>query len=169
MQENVPDSSPEAVRLVRGLVGKRSDTMFLREAEIRNFTWFLPGSYINFHNVEHLALPLSVFNPQCSEGAYPGKLTNILSTLGLETLTLVLGTYQNTWLVDQYVELRDIEEFFLDGRDRGFEFEDWKGDILDLAKHLEGLKSRVRLTNVLYKKRPRFAKHVRVVAWKRKD
>lgn len=162
MGESKVVSADEYTGCVRRVTYNLSDTVLLREAEVRKHSWFSTNLYLDFCGLKHMALPLSVFDSRYSKGPYPIALANMIFELRLETLTLVLGAYHNTWLSVKYVELRDLEEFFLDGRDRSFEWGSWKGDISELAGYLEGLTRGIRAI-------PIFAKHVRVVAWNKKD
>jgi hypothetical protein len=126
--------------------------------------------------MRHLALPLSAvigIPPREIEG-----FKYLLAYLNLETLTLVVGEKEKSWVRDRYVELRNVEEWLADGRERIVCCEGFWLDTVEVGRYLSGQLfdegMRARPSSWLGALPPmNYAAwkgvNVRVVAWKRKE
>jgi len=56
----------------------------------------------------------------------------------LDTLTLLVGEKEKGWEKGKYVELRDVEEWFVDGRERKVDVDGVMLDIGDVGSYLSG-------------------------------
>ena len=86
----------------------------------------------------------------------------------LKTLTYVVGD-MNQWVGCKYAELRDVEEWFRDGRERRFECDFLCLDVKDLGRYLSGARceKRLKASYGLLSADEWKGINVRVVAWKR--
>ncbi len=56
----------------------------------------------------------------------------------LDTLTLLVGEKEKGWGKGKYVELRDVEEWFVDGRERKVDVDGVTLDVADVGRYLSG-------------------------------
>jgi len=91
----------------------------------------------------------------------------LLSLGALKTLTLLVGEKEKSWKGEKWIQLRDVEEWFSDGRQREVSCEGLTLDVADLGTFMSGERwiwfvcfgSGVEWAGI----------HVRVAAWKRGD
>jgi hypothetical protein len=143
------------------------DTIFLRSLD--NYKQNDLGSFIGrfdgMETIQHLAIPLE-------QRGIPSRREwqRILGSMqALKTLTFMVGSKEKTWRGSHRgIELRDVEQWFVDGRDRDVcRGNGGKVDVKDVESYMKsstavigsvyhiGSRSRNRVVNV------------RVVAWKR--
>jgi len=57
----------------------------------------------------------------------------------------MVGGRDQSWLSEEEIELRDVEEWFADGRDRTVKVERWLLDVTEIGKFLGGAKFEARM------------------------
>jgi hypothetical protein len=137
-----------------------SDTVFFRSLDkpqggLQSIACGVSG----FENIQHLALPLQ-------PSGLPLK-NDWKMCLGLfrdlKTLTFLVGGKDQSWIDEEEIELRDIEEWYSDGRDRLIKVDKWLLDIGEIGEFL---------SSVCFEQRMKgswddewLSVNVRVVAW----
>jgi hypothetical protein len=114
-----------------------------------------------FENIQHLALPLQ------SSGL---PLRNEWRmTLGLfrdlKTLTFLVGGKDQTWFGEEQIELRDVEEWFVDGRQRLVKVDRYLLDVGEVGSFLSGASFEQRMRGSWDDEWDSL--NVRVVAWRK--
>jgi len=151
------------------LFNPQRDTIFLRSLdtsanELHNMMHDIEG----IDCIQHLALPLKRGRWFPSQGTWHHVLSFMRQ---LKTVTFMIGSSEKTWKgIQQTIELRDLEEWFMDGRCRDVgKGEGYVIDVSDVASRMR------RLTEVTSRRYPTTyrasacAIQFRVVAWKRGD
>jgi hypothetical protein len=88
----------------------------------------------------------------------------------LKILTLMVGGRENSWLGRHNIVLRDVEEWFADGRSRTYNCGGQMMDIEDVVKYLNGRRFEERIRRPTNISIPRFRGiNVRAVAWKKEE
>ena len=145
------------------------DTVFLRSLDApANELHTLMHDIEGIEHIQHLALPLEKGRWHPSQGVWHHILSSMRE---LKTVTFMIGSTEKTWRGSrQTIELRDVEQWFMDGRCRDVGIED--GHAIDVSE----VGSRMRkLTDVTSRRYPPRYRSVaceinfRVVAWKRGD
>lgn len=140
------------------------DTVFFRSMDrpqggLQSLACNLAG----FENVRHLALPLpSNSLPLRNEWKMCLSLFR-----DLQTLTFLVGCKEQTWVEDEEIELRDVEEWFLDGRERRVKVDKWLLDVSEVGRFLSGLNFEQRMRGSWDEDWKGI--NVRVVAWRKGD
>jgi len=112
-----------------------SDTIFFRSLDRpQGGLQSLARSVSGFDKIQHLALPLPPRGLPLKD-----DWKNCLALFrDLQTLTFLVGGKDQSWDGEQEVELRDLEEWFLDGRERRVRIEGWKLDAGQVGRYLGG-------------------------------
>jgi hypothetical protein len=142
------------------------DTVFLRPLDYQpNELWDFISKIDYINTIQHLALPLEQQGVPSRK-----KMHDILAAMSaLKTLTFMIGSKEKSWRGTQRgVELRDVEQWFVDGRSRDvFRGNGGMIDVKDVESFYArpfGMRSHINVP------RPRMWNrviNVRVVAWKR--
>lgn len=119
----------------------------------------------NANKIKHLALSI----PEAGWSLHSSWMKSLASMANLRTLTLMVGGRENTWLGRQEIELRDVEEWFADGRTRTYKCDRWMMDIADVVRYLGGKVFEARLRGPAQAHKPDFQINVRAVAWKKDE
>ncbi|KAE8447652.1 hypothetical protein EG329_010623 [Mollisiaceae sp. DMI_Dod_QoI] len=128
------------------------DTVFFRPliSSLNNSAWDLISQFRGLSQLEHIAIPLDLKMPVETHG--PLNYENLFRGFNhLKTLTFMLGCTEKSWSGDASIELRDLEQWFVDGRNRKITTE--RGVSVDVSELARLLGTQIS---------------VRVVAWKRK-
>lgn len=142
------------------------DTIFLRTLDNANFSlgtsgWRMKGVEL----IQHLAVPLD------SKKGLPSRTewgNMLLELRALKTITFLIGCEEKSWKGERPIELRDMEQWFVDGRYRLVRNGRERMDIADVPAYLMGKDFSRRPPGP--EARPGTAPkivNVRVVAWKR--
>ncbi|KAE9381824.1 hypothetical protein N431DRAFT_491131 [Stipitochalara longipes BDJ] len=143
------------------------DTIFLRSLDtFPNELHTLMHDIQGIGSIQHLALPLE-------KGCWlplNGIWHHILSSMPeLKTVTFMIGSKEKTWKGSQRtIELRDVEQWFMDGRCRDVGHGD--GSAIDVNEVGSRMRTLTATTSRRYSPRYRSlacAINFRVVAWKR--
>jgi hypothetical protein len=142
-----------------------SDTIFHRSLDTPSAG--LLALSLNMHNsdkIQHLALPL----PTAGWGLYDQWKMAFVRMKSLKTLTLMVGGSDNSWLGRHNIVLRDVEEWFADGRSRTYSCGGRMMDIEDVVKYLSGRRFEEMIRRPANISVPEFRGiNVRAVAWKK--
>ncbi|KUJ14164.1 uncharacterized protein LY89DRAFT_751893 [Mollisia scopiformis] len=152
------------------------DTIFLRSIDKHGDFPQLPTSHFRgLDKIQHLALCL-----HRTSLTLHNSWKNVLVSqfVNLKTLSFMLGGQDQSWVDDGQIVLRDLEEWFLDGRPRQMRVDDWLLDISEVGQYLSGgmfdngIKSRSRPKQMTWGMKPGWVRadhweglNVRVVAW----
>jgi hypothetical protein len=95
-----------------------TDTIFFRNlSSPLEANYCLPNRIHDIDKIQHVALPLNL-----KRIPLPGELTWIFTDMkSLKTLTLMIGCEEKSWRAGKWVDLRDLEEWYVDGRERRVE------------------------------------------------
>jgi len=85
----------------------------------------------------------------------------------LKTITLMIGSKEKSWKRGGLIELRDLEQWFVDGRERNVQHGGVVMDIGDVARYLMNLDPLTRAWPVGGRNIVGGYINVRLVAWKR--
>jgi hypothetical protein len=118
-------------------------------------------SMTGFDCIQHLAIPL------------PSRGLNLRNEWkrclalfqDLKTLTFLVGGNDQNWLGEGEIELRDVEEWFVDGRARTVSVEGWSLDIGEVSQFLGGRCFEERMRGAWDSEW--MGVNVRCVAWKK--
>lgn len=145
------------------------DTVFFRPVSSSFLIQDNPSLLVNFirasHSiVQHIAFPICL-----KRELHVRDLRATLSAfIGLKSLTLMLGCEEKSWRGDSSIELRDLREWFADGRSRTIIVED---PTTFHKKHCPQCRQLCDITDlaqlIAQRLRPRDIA-VRIVAWKRR-
>lgn len=83
----------------------------------------------------------------------------------LKTVTFMLGCAEKGWFGHPSIELRDLEQWFADGRKRTVEVSGQRMDISELAGFMNSTGYRIAINAPPYPRKPF---NIRVVTWKRR-
>lgn len=151
------------------------DTLFFRPMDhsLDNRVQALSLAFLGLHQIEHLAIPLDIKRPIPHSIQWASDMSDRFC-LKLKTLTFMLGCEEKSWLGDASIELRDLEQWCVDGRRRmvKINYAGWVQlhedrspfDISELSGRMVAEDER-RYRRVRAGRKPL---KVRVVAWKRK-
>lgn len=112
-----------------------------------------------FENIQHLALPLP---PKGLPLKNDWKVCLGLFR-DLKTLTFLVGGKDQSWRGGEEIELRDLEEWYSDGRDRSVKVDGWSLDVAEVGRFLGGACFEKRMRGSWDSEWPGL--NVRVVAW----
>ena len=88
----------------------------------------------------------------------------------LKTVTFMIGSSEKTWRgAQQTIELRDVEQWFMDGRSRDVGNDGLAVDVSEVTSHMRNLIESNTRSYVGARKSSARAINFRVVAWKRGD
>jgi hypothetical protein len=139
-----------------------TDTVFFRSMDrpqggLQSLACNLAG----FENIRHLALPLP------SNGLPLRNEWKMCLSLfrDLQTLTFLVGCKEQAWVEDEEIELRDVDEWFLDGRERRVKVDKWLLDVSEVGRFLSGLNFEQRMRGSWDEDWKGI--NVRVVAWRK--
>lgn len=112
-----------------------SDTVFFRSLDRpQGGLQSMACSVMGFENIQHLALPL--------QGTGLPLRNEWRMTLGLfrdlKTLTFLVGGRDQSWFGEEQIELRDVEEWFADGRQRLVKVDKFLLDVSEVGRFLSG-------------------------------
>jgi hypothetical protein len=112
-----------------------NDTVFFRSLDRpQGGLQSMACSVAGFENIQHLALPLL--------GSGLPLRNEWKMCLGLfrdlKTLTFLVGGKDQSWLGEEEIELRDVEEWFMDGRSRQVKIDRWLLDVNEVGMFLSG-------------------------------
>jgi hypothetical protein len=95
-----------------------TDTIFLRSlGSPLEFPSYLQNHFLYMSKIQHIAFPLNL-----KKVPLPRHFVWILNAMrSLKTLTLMIGCEEKSWRAGEWVELRDLEEWYVDGRARKVE------------------------------------------------
>ncbi|KAF8853337.1 hypothetical protein BDZ45DRAFT_79870 [Acephala macrosclerotiorum] len=154
------------------------DTLFFRPMDhsLENRVITLWSAFRGLHRIEHIAIPLDLKRPIPHSAQWISDMSDRFF-LNLKTLTFMLGCEEKSWLGDASIELRDLEQWCMDGRKRTMKFDHgrwWAAmqhyddkspfDITELSSRMVA-EDEQRYKRVMVGRKPL---KVRVVAWKRK-
>ena len=139
-----------------------TDTLFFRSLDRpKGGLQSMACSLAGFEAIQHLALPLP------SRGlALRNEWKMCLGLFrDLRTLTFMVGSKEQSWIDEDEIELRDVEEWFVDGRERMLKVDKWLLDVSEVGLFLSG-------ENFEQRMRGSFdgdwgGINVRLVAWKK--
>lgn len=140
----------------------KSDTIFFRSMDkpqggLQSLACNLAG----FESIRHLALPLPARGlPLRNEWKMCLSLFE-----NLETLTFMVGCKEQSWLEDEEIELRDVEEWYQDGRARTVKVDKWLLDVSEVGPFLSSLNFEERMNGSWDEDWK--GVNVRVVAWRK--
>lgn len=133
------------------------------------------STFRGLHRIEHLAIPLDLKRPIPHSIQWISDMSDRFF-LNLKTLTFMLGCEEKSWLGDASIELRDLEQWCMDGRRRTVKvnYGNWRAaiqhhedrspfDISELSGRMV-VEDEQRYKRVMAGRKPL---KVRVVAWKR--
>lgn len=112
-----------------------NDTIFLRNLDRpRRDVHFFRSQVQGAGSIRHLSHPLSLIGPP------PHRVWKaaIATLFNLDTITLLVGEKEKGWEKSKYVELQDVEEWFVDGRERKVDVDGVMLDIGDVGRYLSG-------------------------------
>jgi hypothetical protein len=95
-----------------------TDTIFFRSlGSPLEFPSYLQNHFLYMSKIQHIAFPLNL-----KRVPLPRNFAWILNAMrSLKTLTLMIGCEEKSWRAGKWVELRDLEEWYVDGRARKVE------------------------------------------------
>jgi hypothetical protein len=149
------------------------DTIFFRsldfpQNELSSFVHQING----MNTIQNLAIPLELWKGIPSKLQWHGILSSMPE---LKTVTFMVGSKEKSWRgIQQSIELRDVEQWFVDGRSR--EVHRGNGGTIDVKDVEPCLKRLLPYTSYTYvvtrtgrrsRRAVRRVVHIRVVAWKR--
>jgi hypothetical protein len=124
------------------------------------------------NTIQNLAIPLELGKGIPSKLQWHGILSSMPE---LKTVTFMVGSKEKSWRgIQQSIELRDVEQWFVDGRSR--EVHRGNGGTIDVKDVEPYLKRLLPYTSYTYvvtrtgrrsRRAVRRVVHIRVVAWKR--
>ena len=118
-------------------------------------------SIAGFENIQHLALPL--------HGSGLPLKNEWKMCLGLfrnlKTLTFMVGGKDQSWFGENDIELRDVEEWYMDGRPREIKIDRWLMNVNEVGRFLSGICFEQRMRGSWNEEWEGL--NVRVVAWKK--
>lgn len=138
------------------------DTIFFRSLDRpQGGLQSLACSVTGFENIQHLALPL-----QKSGLPLRNEWKMCLGLFrDLKTLTFLVGGKDQSWVGEEEIELRNIEEWFVDGRERMMKCDGWSLDVAEIGRFLSGANFEERMKGSWDDEWN--GVNARVVAWKK--
>ncbi|KUJ23989.1 uncharacterized protein LY89DRAFT_679252 [Mollisia scopiformis] len=143
------------------------DTIFFRPMDhsLGNSLRSLPSNFRgHIVRIQHIAIPLDLKKGVSSTRWWASELVAFPK---LKTLTFMLGCTEKSWTGDRSIELRDMEQWFVDGRKRTVEIDlEWPSERM-WQKRNAGVVDVSELPAFVARAVPHRQLAVRVVAWKR--